>query len=139
MKKILILLLLMVSTSVFANESYLCIADKATGFSFNEQSKTYEPTNFNVSKHKYILKNNNNTWEWTDFGRKYSFCKGSFNASGIFVCEVFGGIESVTFDKNNLRYVKTSIFGYLFGGDKISDIKDGGNDPYIEIGECSPM
>ena len=116
MKKILILLLLMVSTSVFANESYLCIADKATGFSFNEQSKTYEPTNFNVSKHKYILKNNNNTWEWTDFGRKYSFCSGSFNAGGVFGCG--GAIESVTFDKNNLRYVKTSIFGYLVGGDK---------------------
>jgi len=137
MKKVLVLLLLMVSTNIFANESYLCIADKATGFSFNKQSKTYESGNFNVSKSKYILKNNNNTWEWTDFGRKYSLCKGSFNASGIFGCG--GGVEEVTFNKNNLRYVKTSIFGYLAGGDKNSKIKDGENDLYIEIGECSPM
>ena len=136
MKRLTLLLLLMISTSVFANESYLCIADKATGFSFNKQSKTYERRNFNVSKGKYILKNNNNTWEWTDFGRKYSLCTGSFNASGIFGC---GDFESVTFNKNNLRYVKTSIFGYLVGGDKNFNIKDGENDPYIEIGECSPM
>lgn len=137
MKKILVLLLLIVSTNVFANESYLCIADKQTGFSFNKQSKTYESENFNVSKSKYILKNNNNTWEWTDFGLEHSLCKGSFNASGIFGCG--GGIESVTFNKNNLRYVKTSIFGYLVGDDKNFKFKDGENTPFIEIGKCSPM
>ena len=128
----------MVSTNVFASETYLCIADKSTGFRFNKQSKTYEPTNFNVSESKYILKNNNNTWEWTDFGETFSTCSGSFNTSGVFRCDLF---ETIIFNKNNLRYVKTAFFGYTIVGAQMgkSVIKDGENSPFIEIGKCSSM
>ena len=139
MNKILVLLLLMVSTNVFANGSYLCIADKSTGFSFNKRSETYESENFNVSESKYILKNNNNTLEWTDFGKNYSICEGSFNTYGFFNCNALG--EQIIFNKNNLRYVKSSIFGYTSVGSPFgkSVIKDGENTPFIEIGKCSPM
>ena len=140
MKNVVVLLLLMVSTSVFASESYLCIADKITGFKFNKQSKNYEPADFNVRESKYILKNNDNTWEWKDFGETFSIftCSTSFSSQGALICE---GFETVEFNKNNLRYIKTSTIGYIHVGSKIGKgvVKDGENTPFMEIGKCSPM
>ena len=37
-------------------KSYLCIPDRAAGFSFNKARKTWENTNFDVSENKYLLR-----------------------------------------------------------------------------------
>ena len=139
MKKIILFILLTVSTNVFANDTYLCIADKATGFSFNKRSETYESTDFNIDKSKYILKKNNNTWEWKIFGIDVPLCNGSISANGYFRCD---WLETIIFNKNNLRYTKAHIFGYVNVGSKTYsgfEMKDGQETPYMEIGKCSPM
>ena len=57
MKKYIAILLLAFSGSAFA-ESYLCIADKATGFAF--QDGDWASNEFNVGDEKYILRERSN-------------------------------------------------------------------------------
>ena len=57
MKKYIAILLLAFSGLAFG-ESYLCIADKATGFAFQEGE--WASTNFNVGDEKYILRERSN-------------------------------------------------------------------------------
>ena len=57
MKKYIVILLLAFSGSAFA-ESYLCIADKATGFAF--QDGDWVSNEFNVGDEKYILRERSN-------------------------------------------------------------------------------
>jgi hypothetical protein len=99
-----LVLCLRMTTTVFADEkdysylrkssgekevpdTYLCIADKATGFSYKEKYKKWDSTNFNVSDVKYILTKNkplliseNNqkeVWAIKHFGDKSTFAYSS--------------------------------------------------------------
>ena len=130
MKRFTILMLLLVSTNVFAdNDTYLCIAEKSTGFNFSEQTKAWESLDFNVTDIKYILKNNNNTWEWKAFGSKDSLpttCS-YFNKYGIMNCT---GMYEVSFSRENLRFQQFFKLGY------VDNFK---SNPNIVIGRCSPI
>ncbi len=54
-RSMLLVVVILAYTSSVEAQSYLCIADKATGFSFNKRKKDWEITRFDVSDDKYIL------------------------------------------------------------------------------------
>ena len=53
-------------------ESYLCIPDKSTGFSFDETTHQWNYARFSISGKKYILKSEANGWSWSEFGNPHS-------------------------------------------------------------------
>ena len=116
--------------------SYLCIADKATGFSFNKERRVWQQANFNVKDSKYLLSQRDGKWGWKRFGEQYDDgqCSDRFNEFGFLHCNnVF---DAILFNKQTLRYQLFYPVGYV---SKL-DSKDSGSDtPSLEIGTCSAL
>lgn len=132
MKKIITLAAFLAAPSlVSAQTAYLCMPNGASGISWNASTKKWGHANFNVKNIKYLLKKTDAGWEWSTFGKSFSQKCGEISASGILDCAIIGG--QLRFNKQNLRYLNTYIYGYIDGGD------NNDNTPGIEFGECSPL
>ena len=112
-----------------AQDTYLCIPISATGYSFEKVTNSWDIASFKVGSQKYLLKNNLSTWRWYRFGEKESTSTCTAQITKI-NCRDVGDI---VFDKNNLRYLRTYIAGYVDG------VNNNNNTPLIEIGTCSPL
>ena len=136
MKQIIWLVLFMLPGVSLADQ-WLCVADQATGFLYNESSKKWERTGFTVDDSKYIVapsKYKSDKYDVTPLGEKYAsaYCVNEFSAEGDLYCKgesASGHIWSV-FNMNHIkgRFVMSSTHGYFSGG------KD---TPSIKIGKCS--
>jgi len=129
-------------------DSYLCTAEKSTGFAYNETITDWEITSFNTSVNKYfIVKSEKNDfikaiWEVRRIGKNYPtfYCPTDFDKYGYLNCELMG---TFTMNNNNLRYLLVFPFGYV--SDNIKDeegtiiIKEGESSPFLEIGKCNPL
>ncbi len=134
--KIISILLMSFVPIAFGQSSYLCIADLATGFKFNNNTKRWESTNFNIKNSKYIIKKNTDgVWEWKDFGKNSMgvTCNKDFNESGYLRCE---SLIHVNFNNKSLRYILYYPVGYVNIG--IAG-KEGDDTPSLEIGTCSQI
>ena len=115
------LLSLVAPTLSAAEERYLCVANKATGFSFNKASKSWVQTCFNVDSQKYILTksktNKKYVLEFTQIGLKVPMCwSAGFNDNIDFAYfECLGG--ELKFNKKTGRYLLTQREGYISGDD----------------------
>jgi hypothetical protein len=120
-----------------ASDAYLCVADKATGFKFDETSGQWNGVNFNVDSSKYlvrrVLPENEpySKWEVKQVGKVsiMVFCDNNFNISGVLLCEDL--YHHFLMNNESLKYQYTYKSGYM------SDSP--GDTPFIEIGKCSPM
>ncbi len=128
----LVCISIVLGVSSVANATWLCIADKSTGFTV--ENGTWVTARFNVADDKFLLKEDpeTKTFRWQEFGDKY---KG-------FPCKAFGDKDEPTlFECSSLIHalinVKTLRFmtwypvGYVDGRD------NNANTPYIAIGRCS--
>lgn len=122
-----------------AEDSYVCVADKATGFSFEQSSGQWMPTTFKVDGGKYLLKKGATRWTWAKFGDP-SFvppvpCSVPDKAGFVF-CQEF---EDIRFNTGSMRYQRYYPFGYVRGTTKLSMLQggEGSDTPLIEIGTCS--
>ena len=132
MKQFLTILLFIFATSTHAQNSYLCVADSVVGFTFNRVTKSWTQTNFAAEDAKYLLSLTNNRWEWKKIGKKQSLVNcGQFSEYGILSCD---GLWNIQFNKTNLRFLQTYMFGYVapFGN-------EGDDTPNMTIGKCSPL
>jgi hypothetical protein len=117
------------SNQVFSESSYICAADKATGFKFNTLKESWESGDFTTQSEKILLKKTDKRWEWVEFGREYGRDCGEINENGYLICsDIYG---QFIFSKNTLRYTSTYIRGYVDGEDKE------GNTPNLMIGKCT--
>ena len=124
------------SSSAFAQETYICIADLTTGFAYNKTTKNWFSTNFDVKDQKYVLSQKNKLWYWKKVGGPESAtieC-GEFNKAGFLNCNPFGEILSV--NKTNLRFSLTNNVGYVSG--EFLGV-EGSITPFMTIGKCSPL
>lgn len=122
--------------------TYLCIADKATGFSYKEKYQKWDSANFNVSDVKYIItkskplliseNNQKEVWAIKHFGDEsvFAYSKEDFSNKDIII--IRGGYEFFI-NKISLRYLKIYNQGYWDGKD------NNDNTPHMEIGKCSPL
>lgn len=114
-----------------AQNSYLCIPSKSTGFSFDNNKNSWVVSTFITTESKRILIKSNSKWEWRRFGDKWGEPCGDISEAGWLTCNGFFG--TVRFNKNNLRYVETYTFGYTDGKNNNE------NTPSISIGTCTPL
>ncbi len=121
-------------------DSYFCVADMATGFSFDKTTKTWKQANFDVSDNKYLFarsKDENYKWDVTKIGDKVptSFCKNDLGGTELLLRCL--GIMDFYFSAKRLRFQVVYTYGYV-----IPDLlgsKEGDNAPFITIGKCSPL
>lgn len=136
------------TASSVSAQTFLCIADQSTGFSYSQASRSWETKRFNVSDNRYIIRKSNRNpylWEVNQFGKDepflpFSGCKDDFNDFGFLHCAGLGG--ELTFNRENGRYI-LYYMGQYAAYNPNSDVpdyrKDGGDTPFIEIGKCSKI
>jgi hypothetical protein len=114
--------------------SWLCVADSATGFSFEKGQ--WRPTNFVTAK-KYLLaegevphRNRQLKYQWKEMGQSVGSECDERNSYGSIRCDF---PHHVVFNAQTLRYLKWYPYGYVDGADNNQ------NTPHIEIGRCSPL
>lgn len=139
MKAVLVLALL-VPVMASATTSYLCVADKATGFIFNRASGNWDTTTFNP-RGKYLLsartekESPSSKWLVREVGDTFPsyFCLGDFSEAGQIYCRGFGEFR---FSREAGRFLVTYTQGYVVG--KVNG-KEAEDTPSMEIGKCSPI
>ena len=117
-------------------DSYLCVADKATGFKLDKTTKIWRSTNFDVSDNKYIVAKSKFeafNWDVTTVGEKFPdyLCEDRI-IDQVFHCNDIS--TNFYFSTKTLRFMSVYVGDYvaLLGG-------DGDSTPLIEIGKCSPL
>ena len=132
----------LIPTSIFAADSYLCIADKSTGFYYNKDTKEWESTSFKTDD-KFILKKAKEDSDvvtvegakvgdliYHNFGSSFPFgyCTEIGGWENTYDCKIMGG-GIAKFSANKMTFLKVYTYGYWRGTDT----------PYMEIGKCSPL
>ena len=143
MKKILLLTaLLILNLMAQVNQAkqgatYLCVAEKASGFAFVESE--WLPQAFNTDS-KYILKRTSikpdgeRLYSLTNFGRNFPSiedCKQHPKGNTVRCSNALG---SFTFSIESKRFIKSYLIGYLTG-----DAESGDDTPHLEIGVCTKI
>ena len=136
---VILLLVCLISTAALADESYLCIGEHATGFSFNEKNKTWSTAKF--KEEKWIVKrsaDSNYKWEVYEFGENFpvSACEHDFNDAGNLFCD---GIVQFRMNKEKLRFLYIHPLGYWSDNENFKILKEGKNTPAMQIGKCSKI
>ncbi len=136
-----VILFALLSASAYAAESYLCVADMATGFKFDKNRKEWKTTAFKAGN-KYVLtksKHEGYAWEVKKVGIRItqSWCKKDFDKYGFLLCD---GFFAFKFNKNNLRFLNVHSIGYV--DENLVDPEGNlpkveGITPLMEIGKCS--
>ena len=130
MKSFLYVFVMVLSSFVYAQDTYLCIPSSATGFSFTQKTNRWEETSFNIVEKKFLLKKKAGQWQWSNFGETYENMCQERSQTSINCNLIFG---EVIFDKKTLRFLKTYLPGYVDG------IETNANTPHMLIGKCSPL
>ena len=145
----LIVLVLVFSQSSNA-DSYFCEAERASGFTYDHESNTWNATEFPIENRKYLVSRTDaeNVFiaalkydyeiKKVDSQQTIIHCKAlkltdSNQETGQVVCRGPSG-ASFDFDKRSGRYIRSQPTGYVTT--KVNS--DTGNGPYMEIGKCSP-
>jgi hypothetical protein len=128
------LILILAFTSLSANaKTYLCIADKATGFV--KEGNEWNTTHFRVDG-KYTLKREDaKSWRWTQIGEEFGdSCPVRRDSKGkekaVLSCDSF--FYHLFFNQNTLRFMLARPAGYIYP-------KLDPDTPVMEIGKCSPL
>jgi hypothetical protein len=120
-----------------AADSFICIPDYATGYAIGSNGK-WEPTQFNVTKDRYLLRAKDGQWYWTEFGKEPSksldLCTG-FSENGFLSCKK--SENEVLFNRKTLRFQIIHPYGYVVADTSV--FKDDPLTPYYMIGKCSPL
>ena len=152
---IMALVMLSCANLVSAADSYLCVANKATGFQFNPESGEWGHVEF-IPRARYVVKQATDSeavystkegyaWTVTDSsgGDPNMGCKMDFESAGGLYCEGFVG-DIFRMNNKSMRYVFTYVGSYIESSLDFSNrenIKNGsdrgGDTPTVEIGKCS--
>ena len=131
------ILLLTGAANADEDARWLCIADKITGFSY--ENGEWRISSFNsddgryiVSKKPTLFDNKKARYHVTKIGEEYGTeCEeNSPNSAGYIFCP---GFFNYRINTRTLRYLLVYPIGYTSGADTNADT------PFIEIGKCSPL
>lgn len=147
--KCLAALILIFSQSSYA-DSYLCEAERASGFVYDQENKIWEDSRLSIENRKYLVSRTDANdifikalkydYEIKEVNSKQPIihCKAlkftnSNEETGLVTCRGPLG-ASFNFDKRSGRYIRSQPTGYV----TMKTNSDTGNGPYMEIGNCSP-
>jgi len=127
------------SSALGKDDSYLCVAESAVGFSFNKTAKKWEWANFKAED-KYLVSKSSEAskeWEVKKIGASSGTpCTGGFDEYGFIRCE---GRLDFRMNNKSLRYIIVHPYGYVVSEYSKGLFEEGVITPYIEIGKCSPL
>lgn len=130
----------LISLNASATDSYLCVADLTTGFSFDNARKKWVSTDFRSEKKLVIAraKHKPYAWEVREAGdsRPGATCGQDFNEAGNLFCS---GIFDIRFNSRKLKFLYVYPIGYWSDDDKDGMSREGANTPALAIGKCSPV
>ena len=132
---ITVMLTLLASTRAHGVEGYLCIVDKAAGFSY--QQGRWDRAFFR-NEDKYLITRSSEprgAWEVKQVGERWAFvwCAEDFNEADNLSCE---GVAEVRMNRKSLRFLYIYPNGYWKA---LPGEAEGENTPYMGIGTCSPL
>jgi hypothetical protein len=78
-----------------------CAADAATGFYYNTSSNAWEVASFKTEGKRYVLKERNGEWSWTELGDSYATPCDAPASNGVISCRMG---KSVYVSTSALRY-----------------------------------
>lgn len=155
MKKIIFLICLTFPSLAYSGEGYICIPDKATGFSFdkeigwklanfipNDKFVIIRPNKSDKERFKHL---NNLAWVIKKLGDTgiEAPCEEASPINDMFtgatVCE---GLSTFKINFKNLRFLHAHLWGFYsdkLDSDNTAPFYEGKLTPYIEIGKCSPL
>ena len=140
-------LIILMSPVAHAEDSYLCVTEKVTGFVYDRASGNWSSTNFNDER-QYIVSRSRAqgvAWQVAQVGEVIpsTLCRSDFTHSGNLSCE---GPHQFKMNKANRRFLHAYLMGYW--SDHSSEtramenpflFKEGENTPFVEIGTCRPL
>jgi len=159
MRVLIFSVLILFSASVFADDSYLCVADKVTGFGFDKGTGSWEVTSFPADQFKFTVRpltagseDHKNGYtgvvqEFGDGGSQIALCTRNSNVYGGLNCGESRDAYKFNVMGETMRFVMTFSGSYMTstrevaieGQDvTVSPVPDkGGKSPFIAIGQCS--
>ena len=146
--KCLAILVLVLSESTYA-DSFVCVAERANGFVYDQVNKTWKASSLSIENRKYLVsptdekdiffKALNFDYEIKDVSslKPIIHCKAiketdSNQETGLILCRGSFG-ASFNIDTSSGRYIRSHPSGYVTQRTS-SETGDG---PYMEIGNCS--
>ena len=159
MRVLILLVLILFSGSVFADDSYLCVAEKVTGFEFDKQTGSWEVVTIPADQYKYIVRPLSVGSDSHKNGYRNVVEVFGGDGSEVALCrrnsDVYGGLncgEPLESYKFNIRE-ETMRFVMTFNGSYMTSTRDvaiegqdvivkqvpdkGGRSPLMAIGQCS--
>jgi hypothetical protein len=136
--RLLFLFVCLLATVPVYAESYLCVGDMTTGFSFDKNQRVWKRATFRSPK--FILARTNgekSAWGVKEMGDTIptSYCEGFENE--VLMC---GGFFEFRMNRETLRFMSIYMFGYWTDDKSKSAGKEEGDDtPALTIGKCSPF
>lgn len=128
---------LLLACNVSASDSYLCVAEQTTGFTFDATKKTWKSADFRSEKKIAITRSKHKpyAWEAKEVGdsRPGAGCDSDFNEAGNLFCS---GVFDLRFNKRQLRFLYVYPIGYWSDDDSKGATREGNNTPALAIGKC---
>lgn len=122
--------------------TYLCIADKATGFEYSTTSKEWGYARFTTEDIRYLLKMTSpESWELQEFGKPedkgltFRGCSAVNDIDGDLLVVNCTGMIYFRFLPNTGRFTISFFGGYNYQVDGNRDA----DTPMIAIGKCSAL
>ncbi len=120
-----------------ASDSYLCLAEMTTGFSYDAAKKSWKSADFRSEKKIAITraKQKPYAWEAKEVGdsRPAAICEQDFNEAGNLFCS---GVFDLRFNKRQLRFLYVYPIGYWSDDASGAASKEGANTPALALGKC---
>ena len=140
-------LLILLSPVSHAEDSYLCVTEKVTGFVYDKSAGDWSITDFNAHR-RYIVSRSRAegvAWQVAQVGEVIpsTLCRHDFSSAGNLSCE---GAHQFKMNRTNRRFLHAYLMGYWSDhnsetrtADNPFLFKEGENTPFVEIGTCRPL
>lgn len=138
--RLILLFGLLLAFAANAADSFLCVAEMTTGFTYDAAKKTWKSADFRSEKKLAITraKQKPYAWEAKEVGdsRPAAICERDFNEAGNLFCS---GVFDLRFNKNQLRFLYVYPIGYWSDESGGAAPREGDNTPALAIGKCRAL
>ena len=133
------------SAPAFAVDGFVCTVEQSAGLTFDKNTKVWSGSalrstgKFLITKPDAEQSKAGLVWIVKDIqaNTAMSACENDFNATGYLKCKGFG---EFTFNRKNLRFLRSYTFGYVTDGvEETRWGEEGSNTPMLEAGRCVPL
>lgn len=131
---------LSLAAAAHAADSYLCVAELTTGFTYDAGKKAWKSADFRSEKKLAITRARQKpyAWEAKEVGdsRPAATCERDFNEAGNLFCS---GVFDLRFNKRQLRFLYVYPIGYWSDDSSNPAYREGENTPALAIGKCKAL